>query len=277
MKVKTPTARRTESLFSQAGGKGAIAAVVERFYSKVLADPDLKHFFAKTNMTWLKLRQTQFMTQALGGPAEYKGRSMKSAHADMLIEKRHFERVGTHLAVTLSEMGLAPDVVDGVMAKITALEPEIVTVPENGTSAQMETSEGGLAASHMRAMLENAPINVILADEDLNITYVNPASVKTLRKLEAHLPVTADRVLGSSIDIFHKNPAYQRKILSNPKNLPHRAHINIGDQTADLLVSAVYDEGGAYLGPMVTWEVITEKLKVETDNVHPGWAGACGH
>ena len=263
MGTKSLTARRTDSLYAQLGGKAAIAAAVEKFYAKVLADPDLKGFFTKTNMTWLKLRQTQFLTQALGGPSEYKGRPMKSAHADILIEPRHFERVRTHLAVTLSEMGVAPDVVDGVMEKIAALEPEIVTVPQNG--AGEGGAEGRLAASHLRAMLENAPTNILLADKDLKITFVNPASERTLKTLEKHLPVTADKVLGSNIDIFHKNPAYQRKILSNPKNLPHRSNIQIGDQVADLLVNAIYDEQGVYLGPMVTWEVITEKVKTERE------------
>jgi methyl-accepting chemotaxis protein len=263
MKVKTSSARRTESLFSQLGGKAAISAVVDSFYEKVLADPELKKFFAKTNMDWLKLRQNQFFTQALGGPGEYKGKPMRAAHADMLIEKRHFERVGTHLAVTLSEMDVAPELVDAVMDKITALEPEIVTAHSNKSADDDDTASNGLSQAHLRAMLENAPTNLLLANEDLEITYVNPASERTLKTIEKLLPVSADKVLGSNIDIFHKNPAYQRKLLGNPKNLPHRANIQIGDETADLLVTAIYDEQKNYLGPMVTWELITEKLKTE--------------
>jgi methyl-accepting chemotaxis protein len=113
------------------------------------------------------------------------------------------------------------------------------------------------------SMLENSPTNVMLADRDGKITYVNPASLSLLHKLERHLPVKADNVLGSSIDIFHKNPAYQRKILADPKNLPTRANINIGPEIADLLVTAIYDQDKTYLGPMVTWDLITEKLENE--------------
>jgi methyl-accepting chemotaxis protein len=117
--------------------------------------------------------------------------------------------------------------------------------------------------SRLMSMLENSPTNVLMADRDLKITYVNPASLALLRKLERHLPVKAESTLGSSIDIFHKNPAYQRKILSDPKNLPVRANINIGPEVADLLVTAIYDRDNNYLGPMVTWELITEKLAGE--------------
>jgi methyl-accepting chemotaxis protein len=117
--------------------------------------------------------------------------------------------------------------------------------------------------SRLMSMLENSPTNVMTADRDLKINYINPASLALLRKLERHLPVKGDNVLGSSIDIFHKNPSYQRKILSDPKNLPTRANIGIGPETADLLVTAIYDQDRNYLGPMVTWELITDKLESE--------------
>ncbi len=127
--------------------------------------------------------------------------------------------------------------------------------------SQRQTLEAEQA--RFASMLENAPTNVLLANRDLTIVYVNPASLNTLRKLERHLPVRPENVLGSSIDIFHKNPAHQRKILSNDKNLPVRANIAIGPETADLLVTAIYDQNKNYLGPMVTWELVTEKLATE--------------
>jgi methyl-accepting chemotaxis protein len=117
--------------------------------------------------------------------------------------------------------------------------------------------------TRLMSMLENAPTNVLLADRDLKITYVNPASLGTLRKLERYLPVKAEQVLGSSIDVFHKRPEHQRKILADPRNLPVRANIDIGPEVADLLVTAIYDGDKNYLGPMVTWELITEKLASE--------------
>ena len=116
----------------------------------------------------------------------------------------------------------------------------------------------------VNSMMENAPINVLFADKaDFTITYVNPASVKTLKTIEQHLPIRVDEMMGSPIDVFHKNPAHQRKILSDPKNLPHTAQIQVGPEVLDLLVSAIYDKDQNYLGPMVTWEVITEKLAAE--------------
>jgi hemoglobin len=55
------------SLYERLGGKTAIVAAGEEFYRRVLADPELRPFFAKTNMKWLKTRQPHFLTQTLGG------------------------------------------------------------------------------------------------------------------------------------------------------------------------------------------------------------------
>ncbi|MCB9914943.1 MAG: methyl-accepting chemotaxis protein [Planctomycetes bacterium] len=119
--------------------------------------------------------------------------------------------------------------------------------------------------ARINSMMENAPTNIMFADKDLTIRYQNPASQRTLTSLEHLLPCHADQVVGQSIDIFHKTPEKQRKILGDPANLPHRANIQLGDDTLDLLVSPIYDDKGNFMGPMVTWEVITEKLRVERE------------
>ena len=53
-----------------------------------------------------------------------------------------------------------------------------------------------------------------------------------------------------------------RKIVSDPRNLPHKAMIHVGPEILDLLVSPIYDRNKNYLGPMVAWSVATEKLEL---------------
>lgn len=73
-----------------------------------------------------------------------------------------------------------------------------------------------LEMERTQSMMENAPVNVIYCDPvEFKITYVNPASINTLKSIEEHLPISADKLMGQCIDIFHKNPAHQRKILSD--------------------------------------------------------------
>lgn len=114
-------------------------------------------------------------------------------------------------------------------------------------------------------MIDLSPINTMFADKNGNLLYMNQNSVNTLKGLEQYLPDKVDNLVGKSIDIFHKNPAHQRKIIADPKNLPHKAIISLGPEKLDLLVSPIYDAAGKYVGPMVTWSVITEKLALEQE------------
>lgn len=110
----------------------------------------------------------------------------------------------------------------------------------------------------LKIMMNRMPINVMMADpKTFEINYINETSVNTLRAIEHLLPVKADKVLGTCIDRFHKDPSHQRRILSDPKNLPWHAKIKLGQETLDLNVAAIVDDSGYYIGPMVSWSVIT--------------------
>jgi methyl-accepting chemotaxis protein len=108
-------------------------------------------------------------------------------------------------------------------------------------------------------MIDRMPINVMTCDpnNEYRIDYANQTSIETLRTLEKHLPIKADQLIGSSIDIFHKKPTHQRNMLADPKNLPHETFIQVGPETLHLKVSAMTDAAGKYIGPMLTWSVET--------------------
>jgi methyl-accepting chemotaxis protein len=119
--------------------------------------------------------------------------------------------------------------------------------------------------ARVTSMMEQAPINVMFADREFKIQYINPASIRTLKGIEKYLPIKPEQMLGQVIDIFHKRPEHQRKLLSDTSNLPIHSKIQVGPETLDLLVSPIYDQHKNYLGAMVTWEVITQKLRLETE------------
>ncbi|QTL05002.1 PAS domain-containing protein [Aquabacter sp. L1I39] len=110
-------------------------------------------------------------------------------------------------------------------------------------------------------MLEELPVNVMTCDrETLRIDYANKTSIETLRRIEAHLPIKADALIGTCIDVFHKNPHHQRKMLADASYLPHEARIRVGPETLHLRVTAITGPDGSYDGPMVTWSLITDNI-----------------
>jgi methyl-accepting chemotaxis protein len=146
------------------------------------------------------------------------------------------------------------------------------TTPDASTQDAKNTDPGGSVADTetLNRMIDGMPINVLMCDPvEARIIYANQTSIDTLRPLEGLLPCKAEDLIGQCIDIFHKNPSHQRKLLADPGNLPHRAKIRLGEEILDLRVSAVMGGNGDYLGPMVTWSLVTKQEEL-ADNFESG-------
>ncbi|MFG1432543.1 methyl-accepting chemotaxis protein [Xanthobacter sp. V2C-8] len=126
-----------------------------------------------------------------------------------------------------------------------------------------EAAQQAQRAELLHHMLEEVPVNVMTCSlDDFRIDYANRASLETLKRVERYLPVKADAVVGTSIDVFHKHPQTQHRLLRDPSNLPHAALIHIGPEVLDLRMSAIHSEDGTYLRPMVTWSVATDRIRL---------------
>jgi methyl-accepting chemotaxis protein len=140
-----------------------------------------------------------------------------------------------------------------------AFNSTLDTIQANAEALQVEMDKNNMFES----MSDNSPANVIFAGDDLRIRYVNPAATSTLKTLQFHLPVSADRIYGQSADFFHKDLADSRGMLNSPQNLPRAAQVRFGPETLDLQVSPIYDKDKNYLGAMITFAIITEQLARE--------------
>lgn len=119
-------------------------------------------------------------------------------------------------------------------------------------------------AQRLQSIVENSPKPCMLLDpKDMTITYANPAAINTLVTVEQYLPCRASELVGKCVDIFHKNPSHQRKLLADERNLPHNARINVGPETLQLQAYALRDAAGKYTGPALAWEVITDRARLE--------------
>ena len=119
--------------------------------------------------------------------------------------------------------------------------------------------------SRLLRMIDEMPIAVMTVDPvTFAINYVNETSKTLIRSIEHLLPIKAEELLGTSIDVFHRHPEHQRRILANPANLPHNARINLGPEVLDLKVSAITASDGTYLGPMLTWAIVTNAVQAES-------------
>jgi hemoglobin len=115
------------SIYEQIGGEEALVAVVDDFYERVLADAELAAFFDGVNMSKLKGMQIEFFAAALGGPDEYRGRSMKDVHRGRGIEQHHFDLVAKYLTDSLLAAGVTGETTQTIIGAIAPLSPDIVS------------------------------------------------------------------------------------------------------------------------------------------------------
>ena len=138
-------------IYEQLGGEAAIKAAVEGLYDRVLGDPLLQPFFVNIDMPRLKAKQVTFLSQALGGPAQYQGPGMKQAHAHLLIEEPHFTRVAEHLVQTFTALQQVPQpLIDQIVTLVSPLASDIVNTPtttEGHSSNGQPISQNGRSSS----------------------------------------------------------------------------------------------------------------------------------
>lgn len=94
-----------DTLYGQIGGADGITRLVDVFYTRVLADPELKRFFAGVEMAKLRRMQAELFSAALGGPQQYSGRTMVQAHRHLKIGLHDYQRFTRHLFDTLDDAG----------------------------------------------------------------------------------------------------------------------------------------------------------------------------
>jgi len=121
------TAADDVSIYESIGGASALAAVVDDFYARVLADPQLAGFFSGANMPKLKGRQVEFFAAALGGPDPYRGAGLRQVHAGRGISQADFDQVAVHLAAALAAAGVPAATIGQIAAAITPLADDIVS------------------------------------------------------------------------------------------------------------------------------------------------------
>jgi methyl-accepting chemotaxis protein len=138
-----------------------------------------------------------------------------------------------------------------------------MTTTKTKTRATKTTSPDTM----FQTALDAAATNVFIADENFNITFANKKAIETLKSLGPVLKekfgASPEDVLGSSIDIFHVDPAHQRRLLTNMGNGRHQAEIQLADETLQLNVSALQKPTGEFGGAVVNWEVVTKQRNIE--------------
>jgi hemoglobin len=114
------------TLYDRLGGEPAVGAVVNEFYERVLADERVNHHFDDVDMADQRSHQTKFLSAVTGGPMQYEGDDMRTAHETMEITDGEFDVVAEHLDGALREFDVADADREAVMETVEAYRDDIV-------------------------------------------------------------------------------------------------------------------------------------------------------
>lgn len=134
--------------------------------------------------------------------------------------------------------------------------------------------------SRILGALETTTTNVMIADPERKIIYMNKSVEMMLRIAEADIKsvlphFSVDKIVGSNMDIFHKNPAHQMKLLEN-LTTTYTGNIVVGKRSFRLVANPIFSKDGARLGSVVEWLDRTEEVAVEQEVNHLVEAAAAG-
>ncbi len=116
---------KQQTLFERIGGQETIAALIDQFYDRVVADPELKPFFKHTSMDKLRHMDREFFSAALDGPITYSGKPLGHIHHGRGITRHHFGLYVGHLIETLKSLNIDEQNVQDIISRINTYADEI--------------------------------------------------------------------------------------------------------------------------------------------------------
>ncbi len=108
-------------------------------------------------------------------------------------------------------------------------------------------------------MVTNTSVQLVQADAELDVVYLNPATEQAL-KLHPNIGVDG---IGVTLSELFGQQSEDFEFMKDPASLPQAIQVHSGSEELELHVSAIEGRHGEFLGPMVTWSIVTEKARAE--------------
>ncbi|MCJ8344387.1 ATP-binding protein, partial [bacterium] len=113
------------------------------------------------------------------------------------------------------------------------------------------------------AMVENSQICTFFVNRLGIVKYQNPYAKIIFEVLKEYIPNYNGEILNTSITDYHKDSQKVLEIVKDDTSLPFGAIVQMGEQKIQLMVLAIYDTSNEFIGAMVTWEIITDKMDLQ--------------
>lgn len=253
-------------------------ALVARFYEELFkrypgviplfdgTEPHKQHkkLLAALKLVVNSLRKPDDLNKAL--------RELGAKHQGYGAEPEHYQAVAATLLDVMAEFAgelWTDEVREAWQAALGAVADTMLSayaMREKSAMAGNEIETGVLGDIKVLSdVMENLPINVMIADVEENVVFVNKKAREVLGEVEDELATylpgfKVSEVLGGSIHRYHKNPdAIKRIIHGLQPGDKRQGEITPGRFVFEHETRALFDASGNRVGYVVQWNDVTEQ------------------
>jgi methyl-accepting chemotaxis protein len=196
---------------------------------------------------------------------------LEGAYREMGVSINNLVRA--HIADTMNVVsvvsGYSEGYLDISMDRLPGQKARISEAMDQVQATLKDAAHNARANLRIRNALDKCTTNVMIANADLEITYMNENVMVMMQRNEAELRKSlpqfdARKLIGQNIDLFHKNPAHQRSVLAALKST-HRAQIKVGSLHFGFIANPIVDADGTRVGVVVEWKDRTAEVAVENN------------
>lgn len=153
--------------------------------------------------------------------------------------------------------------IDGKPIKVVKFATDIT----KAVLADREQSKKAREALMIKNALESSSNNLMVADKEGVITYMNPAAAELMKAssntFRKHFPAfDASKLVGQGFDSFYQSLGHQRSLLNNLTG-KHETETQVGDMFFKLTANPIFDDNGDRLGSVVEWVNQTQEKRIE--------------
>ena len=168
-----------------------------------------------------------------------------------------------------SEIGAqSSDELGALMTSLGAMQSGLAArVDADRKAADMERARA-VAGERIKQALDSSSVNVVVADEQADIIYVNPAAQRLMSGAAADFRQVSPRfdagqIVGSNLEVFYSDGARQRDAIAALRQSATSESV-VGSRTFQTIASPIVGPDGKRIGTVIEWvdrtvEVATEK------------------
>ncbi|MDF3019928.1 MAG: hypothetical protein K0Q92_1231 [Steroidobacteraceae bacterium] len=169
-----------------------------------------------------------------------------------------------------NEIGEQPgDELGALLNALGIMQGALMARVESDRAAADADRARAVASERIKQALDSSSVNVVVADENFDVIYLNPAAQKLMSGAQADFRQAqprfdAARMVGSNIEVFYPGGARQRDALASLREA-NTAQIVVGTRTFQTISSPIVGSNGARIGTVVEWLDRTQEVAAEKE------------